>query len=57
LKKYNEAIAPLRAEFQVRLSKSKKRFNAGPASFAPFEIGNKYGVPRQMKIAHVEHAR
>jgi hypothetical protein len=57
LKKYNEAIEPLRAEFQVRLSKSKKRFNAGPASFAPFEIGNKYGVPRQMKIAHVEHAR
>ena len=42
LEKYNKAIESLRAEFQVRLSKSKKRFNAGPASFAPFEIGNKY---------------
>lgn len=57
LVKYNETITDLQKEFQVRLNKSKKRFNAGPASFTPFEIGCQYGMPRQFKTAHVEHAR
>lgn len=44
-------------ELNTRLVKSKKRYNAAPASFQPWETGTKYGLPKRMKITHFEHAR
>lgn len=52
-----ERAKALITENQNRLNKSKKRFNAGPASYTPWDLGSPSGLPSQMKVATIEHAR
>jgi hypothetical protein len=52
-----EGAKAFQTENQGRLNKSKKRFNAGPASYTPWDLGSPSGLPSQMKVATFEHAR
>ena len=57
----NEELKEIKAAFSrentSRGAKSKKRYNAGPASYTGWDLGTKYGLPDTINVAHIEHAR